>query len=515
MRSIKAFPFGRLAGALLGSAALLCSSGLAAQSFTPTTRIVDKIDESQLTKLKGNTHPYANAKNDRGRVSSDLPMTDLFLVLSRSPQQQAAFDKFVASQYDENSPNFHQWLTPQQVGENFGPSEADIAAISNWLTGHGFSVDEIPSDHMSIRFSGKASQVESVFHTEMHNLEVKGIPHIGNMNDPQIPSALAPAVTGVKALHNFFPRPLHHTGSAVSRDAATGKWKRNASTSGARPLFGITVPASGGNAAYLVEDLAPYDFATIYNVLPLWSAGIDGTGQTIAIAGTSSINLADVSNFRTTFGLPTSNPANTPILQSGNSQPLTMCTSASSTAACTVSDLVENSLDVEWSGAVAQNAQIILVSSSAASLSDDTLYDSESYIVHNLTAHIMNVSYGQCELYNGTAGNVEYYNLWQTAYAEGIAVFVASGDSGAASCDQCYDSQFGVPWPAEFGVSVSGLASTPYNVAVGGTDFNWCPLLTVWNGGVCTSAPYWNTTNNTAGGATSTGTSASANGYIP
>jgi subtilase family serine protease len=511
MRSIKAFPFGILAGALLGSTALLCSSGLAAQSFTPATRIVDKINESQLTTLKGDTHPYANAKNDRGRVSPDLPMTDLILVLSRSPQQQAAFEKFVASQYDSSSPNFHQWLTPQQVGENFGPSESDVASISNWLTGHGFTVNEVPSDHMSIRFSGKASQVESAFHTEMHNLEVKGVAHIGNMSDPQIPAALAPAVTGVKALHNFFPRPLHHMGSAVSRDAATGKWKRNASTSGARPLFGINVPASGGNEAYLVEDLAPYDFATIYNVLPLWSAGTDGTGQTIAIAGTSSINPADVSNFRNEFGLPTTNSYNTPILQSGNSQPLTMCTTTSSTAYCTIDDLIENSLDVEWSGAIAKNAQIILVASSQASLSDDTLYDSESYIVHSnpLIAHIMNVSYGECELFNGTAGNVEYYNLWQSAYAEGIAVFVAAGDSGSASCDDGMDAQYGVPWVAEYGLSVSGLASTPYNVAVGGTDFNWCPLLTIWNGGVCTPAPYWNSTNTSVSAGQS-----SAKGYI-
>jgi subtilase family serine protease len=510
MRSIKAFPFGRLAGALLGALALLCGSGLTAQSFTPATRIVDKIDESQLTTLKGNTHPYANAKNDRGRVSPDLPMTDLILVLSRDSAQQAAFEQFVASQYDSSSPNFHQWLTPQQIGEYFGPSESDIATITNWLAGHGFSVDEVPNDRMSIRFSGKASQVESAFHTEMHNLDVKGVAHIGNMSDPQIPAALASAVTGVKALHNFFPRPLHHMGSAVSRDAATGKWKRNASTSGASPLFGINVPASGTSGAYLVEDLAPYDFATIYNVLPLWSAGTDGTGQTIAIAGTSSINPADVSNFRNEFGLPTTNSYNTPILQSGNSQPLTICTTTSTTAYCTIDDLIENSLDVEWSGAIAKNAQIVLVSSSQASLSDDTLYDSESYIVHNLTAHIMNVSYGECELFNGTAGNVEYYNLWQSAYAEGIAVFVASGDSGAASCDQGYDSQIGVPWTAEYGLSVSGLASTPYNVAVGGTDFNWCSLVTQFNGKVCTPAPYWNSTNSSVSAGQS-----SAIGYIP
>ena len=198
------------------------------QAVMPAAQIVSPIDESKLFTLKGNTLPVANADNDRGRVSPQLRMTDLILVLSRSPQQQAAFDRFVASQYDSASPNFHHWLSPDEVGQDFGPSQADIATVSNWLSAHGFSIGQLPRDHMSIRFSGTAAAVESIFHTEIHNLEVKGVQHIGNMSDPEIPEALAPAVVGVKSLDNFFPRPLHRIGSRVSKDAASGKWKRPA-----------------------------------------------------------------------------------------------------------------------------------------------------------------------------------------------------------------------------------------------------------------------------------------------
>jgi subtilase family serine protease len=366
---------------------------------------------------------------------------------------------------------------------------------------------------MSIRFSGTAAQVESTFHTEIHNLQVKGVQHIGNMSDPRIPAALAPVVVGVKSLHNFFPRPLHRTGSKVSRDASTGKWQRVSnvpsdstakSHSGVpRPQFGVSVPASGGSSAYLVEDVVPYDFATIYNLLPLWNAStpIDGAGQTIAIAGTSDIAVSDVTTFRSTFGLPAYTSANQPTIISGNSQPLTVCTD--STQYCTQSDLIENSLDMEWAGSTAPGANIVLVASYPASASDDGLYDSESYIVSNQTARIINVSYGLCELGNGTAGNVQYYNLWQTASTEGIAVFVASGDAGAADCDDGGDS-VGNPYSAQYGLSVNGLASTPYNTAVGGTDFNWCnPGSTT----ECTAAPYWNTTNAANG--------SSAVGYVP
>jgi len=220
---------------------------MAQQFAAPTVRIVNRIDESSLVTLKGNTHPAANAKNDVGRVSPTLPMTDLILVLSRDPAQQAAFDKFVASQYDPASPDFHQWLTPEQVGANFGPAESDVTSITNWLSGHGFSVDQVTKDRLSIRFSGTAAQVESAFHTEIHNLTVRGVAHIGNMSDPQIPAALAPVVVGVKALHNFFPRPLHRMGSKVTRDAATGKWARigNAITpAAARSVQGAAAAAS-------------------------------------------------------------------------------------------------------------------------------------------------------------------------------------------------------------------------------------------------------------------------------
>src|SRR3569833_4130691 len=141
-----------------------------------------------------------------------MAMTDLILVLRRSPDMQAAFDAFVESQYDPNSPNFHQWLTPEQVGAQFGPAMSDIATVSSWLASNGLSVDEVAKDRMTIRFSGRAQQVEAAFHTELHNLTVGGKAHFSNMSDPQIPIALEPVVLGPKALHYFIPRPLHRTG---------------------------------------------------------------------------------------------------------------------------------------------------------------------------------------------------------------------------------------------------------------------------------------------------------------
>lgn len=500
---------------------MLFAPAAPAQQYAPQVRIVERIDESQLTTLKGNTLPVANAKNDRGLVSPNLPMTDLILVLKRSPEQQAAFDKYVASQYDATSPNFHHWMTAEESGENFGVSQTDIATISNWLTGHGFRIDAVAKDRMSIRFSGTAGQVQSAFHTEIHNLVVNGAQHIANMSDPQIPSALAPAVAGVKSLHNFFPKPLHRTGSLVTRDSKTGGWLRptassknapaSASTVGAapHPLFGISVPAGANNGAYQVEDVAPYDFATIYNVLPLWNSNIDGTGQTIAIAGTSDIQLSDVNSFRSTFGLP-AYTTNVPQTIVANGTDPGVCTSTNSNAVCGIGDLTENTLDVEWAGAVAKGAQIDLVVSGSNSTTTDTVYSSANYVVQNkatLNATILSVSYGSCELNMSSADNAAYNNLWETAANEGIAVFTATGDSGSAGCDTPNSASDTINY-AVGGLAVSGLASSPWDTAVGGTDFNWCSLTTQFNGGVCSPSPYWNSSNSTA-------TGASAAGYVP
>lgn len=480
----------------LSFVALISLGGVSAVAQVGATKplIVEKIDENALVILKGNTPPAAAPANDRGRVSPGMAMTDLILVLHRSPEQQAAFDAFVASQYDATSPNFHHWLEPDEVGEKFGPALADIATVSSWLTSHGLSVQSVSKDRMAIRFSGTAAQVEDTFHTEIHNLLVKGVPHISNMSDPQIPMALDPVVVGPKALHNFIPHPLHRMGGRVTFNKDTGKWERipgtNAARVAPRPDFGFS---SCQGSSCLIEDVAPYDFATIYNVLPLWTAKspIDGTGQKIAIAGRSDVRAADVASFRSTFGL-TGGAFN--VINNGTDPGY--CTSTSPTALCSIGDQVENALDVEWSGAVAKGATIDLVVTEQTS-TNDAIYESAQYIIANKTAPIINVSYGLCELEEETSGNAAYNSLWQSAATQGIAVFVAAGDSGSPSCDEGGDAS-GTPYAAQYGLSVSGIASTPYDTAVGGTDLNW--------GG--TAAPYWNATNNSSNGST-------AKGYIP
>ncbi len=519
-----------LTGAVLFTSVLAQTSA----SARPAPRILAPIDNGQLVTLKGGVNPFANAQNDRGPVNASLPMAEMVLVLSRGPEEQAAFDAYVTGEYDSSSPNFHQWLTPAQIGQRFGPAPSDIAAISNWLASQGFAVKSIAPDGMSIAFSGTAGQAESAFHTSIHNLSVSGKMHIANMTDPQIPAALAPVVIGVKGLHNFFPHPLHKMGSKVHFNPDAHGWVKaqGAPTSSlsigtlSAQLAAIRAKRASSpspnfeynsNGSY-EEDVAPYDFAKIYNLPSGWpnTSSANGSGQTIVIIGTSDIDTGDVTTFRSAFGLPagpTLEVVHGPDGDPGN------CGSNPASDACTDGDLDENSLDVEWSGAVAPGAQIVLETDAYNSQTDptnDPLYDGAQWVIDNaLTsggnsdvygARILSVSYGECELGNGTASNVAYNNLWQTAYAGGIAVFVAAGDSGSPSCDDGLDG-VGNPYEAQYGLSVSGLASSPYDTAMGGTDFNWCDITQTT---ACTSSDaskYWNTSNGSD--------EATAKGYVP
>ena len=443
------------------------------QGTSPQSRITERVSETTLTTLRGNTHPLAQLQFDRGAAPPDLPMARMLLVLKRSAEQEAALQKLLDEQQDRNSPNYHQWLTPDAFGQQFGPSDQDIQTVSTWLQSHGFQTSQVARGRTVIEFSGTAAQVQQAFHTEIHKYVVNGEEHWANASDPQIPSALSPVLDGVNSLHNFVAKPMHHVAGVFSRSTTTGQVRP------VNPQF--TYP----DAQHCVPEcfaVGPYDFAMIYNVLPLWKAQppIDGTGQSIAIVGRSNINIQDVRDFRTLFGLPLNDPQ---IILDGPDPGLVP------------GDETESDLDLEWAGAVAKGATIKLVTSQSTETQDGVDLSALYVVDHNLSP-IMSVGYGLCEMFLGTAGNQFNSDLMEQAAAQGMTVMVATGDSGSTSCD------VGKFW-SDYGAAVDGFASTPFNVAVGGTDF----LNFGTNFASTAPSPYWNTTNDLHDD--------SAKGYIP
>ena len=430
-------------------------------------RITQAIDEKQLVPLRGNVHPLAHPKFDRGAVSDAQPLDHMLLLLQRGPDQEAALHQLMDDQLTLNSPKHHAWLTPQQFGAQFGPTDADLQAATSWLSAKGFHGIQVGPGRTAIQFSGTAGQVRDAFHTEIHHYVVNGEQRFANSSDPQIPAALAPVVAGVVSLHNF-PK--------FANSHKLGNFQRARGGGAIEPLFSFASCGSSSNQP--CNGLGPADLAKIYNV----PSNLDGTGQTIAVVAQSNINLADAQEYRAMFGLP----VNDPVIVLNGPDPGIVST-----------DEPEADLDVQVSGAVAPQATIkLVISEISTSVATGGVDLSALYIVDNNIAGVMSESYGSCEPGLGATGNAFYNALWEQAAAQGITVLVSSGDNGSAACDNPNSSDF-----ATNGLAVSGLASTPFNVAVGGTDFLYSTASP--------SSAYWSVTN------TGTPPTESAKSYIP
>jgi hypothetical protein len=431
----------------------LLPANLRAQIAVP--QITQAIDETRLTTLHGNTHPLANTSNDRGVAPASTPSKRMLMVLRRSDASEKALKQYIDDAHNPASPSFHRWLKPGDVGTGFGPAEEDVRQVTGWLAAHGFSVDKVHPGKTVIEFSGTTGQVKEAFHTEIHQYMVNGVLHTANSGDPQIPAALAPAIAGFASLNNF---------DVKTNLKVKGAAEYTPSSKAVQPQW--TEPAVGG--VYFA--LAPGDFNVQYDVPSAYT----GAGYTIGIIGASNVDVGLVNSYRSVFGLP----ANPPQVVVDGDDP-------GQNGAAT-----ESYLDVEAAGSVAAAATVVLYTSASSALSDG-LFTAAIRAVNDDTADALSMSYGGCEAGLGTT-NLFFYQLWQQAAAQGQTVMVSAGDGGAAGCDN-FDSEIS----AEEGLAVSGFASTPYNVAVGGTDFYY----SAYNQGNTLLniqlATYWNKTSTT------------------
>jgi subtilase family serine protease len=397
------------------TATLLAISTLHAASVTPQDRISGTIDEAVKVSLPASLYPALAQATSSLPADPALNLNHIILTLQPTTLQQQALAQLIAQQADPKSPQYHKFLTPAEYGSEFGASASDVAKIVAWLASKGFRVERTMPSNLAIVFSGTAAQVNAAFGAAMRQYVVNGASHYANANAIQIPAALAPVVSGLVKLNDF-----HSTPSQVKPQATYGS----------------------------THYLAPADFATIYDLSPLYSAGVNGLGGSIALVGRSNIMLSDIANFQAQYGLPANVP--TVVLATGADPGFTGD-----------GDALEATLDVEWSGAIAPEASISLVIAASTAATDGVDLAAQ-YAVNNSVADVLSVSFGSCE---AQTNNAFYNNLWQQAAAQGITVFVSAGDSGAAGCQNA---------TATNGTAraVNGICSSPYSTCVGGTEFN-------------------------------------------
>jgi len=424
----------------LGSSALLvCAFALLAPSVeAQQDRIGGRIGSGPTVVLSGHVPDRARAALDQGPVAASLPLPLVTMYLQPSSSQQTSLQQLLASQQNPSSGSYHQWLSPEKYADQFGVSQNDITRITVWLQSQGLQVERVARSRTFVQFSGSAAQVEAALHVQIDQYLENGKLHYANTGDPSIPAALSGIVRGFLGLHDFRLKPRF-----IARPA--------------RP------DNNGGDGEH---QIVPDDFATIYDVAPLYNENIDGTGQKLVIVGQTDVNASDIETFRSKYGLPANDPKMILVPPDpGFSQ----------------DDLPEADLDLEWSGAVARKASIIFVYSSDVNVSLMQAID-QAY------APVISMSYGGCE-----GGDLIDLPIYQSqalqANAEGITWFNAAGDSGAGDCE---DQNALI---AQDGLAVDAPASVPEVTAMGGSEFN------EGNGN------YWNSVN--------TATGASAISYIP
>ncbi len=439
-------------GAALSAAAQDPSGSPSLSRIAP--RVNGPVDESDRVVLRGGVHPVAQARFDQGAVEDSLPTGRMLLLLQRSEAQEAELRDFIEAANTPGSPSFHKWLKPEEFGRRFGPADSDVAAVAAWLESHNFTVRKVHAGRGSIEFSGTASQFRKAFQTEIHRYALNGQAHLASAADVAVPAALAPVVAGLAPMGDFHPKPYSKVLGSARFDSKTHQ---------ASPQWSYS---SAVGVSYVVS---PGDFVRQYNITPVYNNKIKGAGQSIAIISASNVDLSLVQSYRTLFGLR----ANLPQVVVDGTDP------GENYAA------TEAYLDVEIAGSVAPDATIMLYTSGGTALTNGLALAALRAVEDDL-ASVISTSYGECEAQLGPSGNAFWNALWQQAAAQGETSFVSAGDGGSAGCDD-----FDVQNVAYGGLQVNGIASTPYNVAVGGTDFYYSQYAGTSSAINAQLASYW------------------------
>jgi subtilase family serine protease len=410
------------------AACAMATTALGAQM--PAPRIRSEVSSTEVSTLEGSLHPMAQARYDSGRVPADTRLNGISLVFNRSTAQQADLEALIAAQQNPSSPEYHQWLSPDQFAARFGMAQSDLDKVQAWLQQQGFSIDGVARSRNQIRFSGTVGQIEQAFQTQMHFYTVDGAKHFAPSTALNLPSAIAPSIAAVRNLDDFRPHPMH---------MASQKGRAN-------PAF-----TSGVSGSVF---FAPGDIKLTYDMNPLISAASNGTGQSITVVGQSSIATSDIENFESAAGLTVKDPNQVLVPTSGTPETFS-------------GDQGESDLDLEWSGGIATGAEIFFVYT--GSNTNFGIFDSIQYAVDEKIGDIISVSYGACEagLSPTTASALEA--VMQQAATQGQTVVAASGDAGSTAC-YVSPTTTTPPLATQEELSVSYPASSQYVTGVGGTE---------------------------------------------
>ena len=409
-----------------------------------------------------NTPGFVKNAKDLGPVD---PSTLITVTAWLKLHNEGQLDQLVKQQYTKGHPNFHLWITQYQFNAQFAPTANEAKAVQSWLNAHNLTTVEVEENNLYVKVQGTVADVEKAFHVQIDNFSFGGQAFRSNTSDPSINDSSGNHVAAITGLddYGFEPQNVRPVGpdgkaypavplSAVSADGAF--FERGCFRGVETHTFtggGATATYSGNRYGADITNTtpghlppcgySPGDVRAVYNMNPLYSAGLEGTGETIVIVdayGSPTIEQ-DAAVFSQFYGLP---PIDLTILKAPGLQNNPHGAGWDG----------ETTLDVEWAHAMAPGAKIALVVATDRSSLDEAI---NYAVVHHLGNTVSN-SWSSLEGFGNPAQLRRDERILQMAAAQGIDVNFSSGDSGDETVRVGFKT---VDYPG----------SSPFATSIGGT----------------------------------------------
>jgi len=427
--------------------------------------------------IPNNTPGFIAKATDLGAVD---PQSQIAVNVWLKLQNQQQLDKLSDSQKQKGNANYHKWITQDQFNSSYGPTAQQVKSVSNSLAAKNLTVLSVAENNLYVKVQGSAADIQKAFHVQLHNYNLNGKSYRANSADPSVDSNTNGQIAAVTGLDDYgfepkFVRPTNADGVAVpmtplsktpdgaffSPGCLRGTETHTFTGAGDTATYtGTRYGADNSNTALGTLPTCGYqpsELATAYGLTDLYSAGLNGAGETIVIVdayGSTTIQQ-DAAIFSAVYGLP---PANLTISKAPG-----LAGSPKNNGWDG-----ETTLDVEWAHAVAPAANIALVVATDRSSLDEAI---NYAVVHHLGNTISN-SWGGLEGFGNPAHYDRVNRILQMAAVQGIDVNFSSGDDG----DEMLTAGF---------KTVDFPAGSPFATAVGGTSLalnsdNTMALQTGW-----------------------------------
>jgi hypothetical protein len=210
--------------------------------------------------------------------------SQLHLAFGLPLRNRPALTNLLQRLYDPASPDYHQYVTPEEFAARFGPSAEDYQALTDFINAHGLKVTATHPNRTLLDVSGAVADVEKLLHVTLrvypHPKEARTF--FAPDTEPSLD--LTVPVLHISGLDSFvLPRPMNLKAASPTPALGSGP---NGSYMGNdfRAAYIPTSPLTGAGQAvgllefdgYFPSDVAAYRTLTALPNVPLKNVLLDG-----------------------------------------------------------------------------------------------------------------------------------------------------------------------------------------------------------------------------------------------